>query len=83
VAGAVFNIGGGERISVNTLWRLIGDAVGTSLEPAHGAPRAGDVRDSLADLQAARMRLGYRVMVPLAEGLRRTAEALSQGLSVG
>ena len=82
VAGGVFNIGGGERISVNTLWRLVQQAVGTGIDAEYGPPRPGDVRDSLADLEAARTRLGYRVTVSLEEGLRRTAQALGQGAPV-
>ena len=37
-------------------------------------PRAGDVRDSLADLRLAKAILGYKPIVPFEEGLRRTVE---------
>jgi UDP-N-acetylglucosamine/UDP-N-acetylgalactosamine 4-epimerase len=37
-------------------------------------PRVGDVRDSLAGLERASERLGYRPAVRLADGLRRTWE---------
>ncbi|MFW6201038.1 MAG: SDR family oxidoreductase, partial [Gemmatimonadota bacterium] len=74
VAGGVFNVGCGERISVNELWRRIRDAAGADLEAVHEPARPGDVRDSLASLEEARSRLGYEPEVGLAEGLRRTVE---------
>lgn len=74
VAGEVFNVGCGERISVRRLWDEIAEAVGVDLAPVEGPPRPGDVRDSLASLEKARERLGYDVAVPLDEGLRRTVE---------
>lgn len=81
VAGEVFNIGTGERVSVNQLWEMIREVVGVSLEAVRGPARPGDVRDSLADLRKARESLCYQVTVPLADGLRCTAEHL--GLKAG
>lgn len=68
VSGA-FNIGSGTRISVNDLVRRIEAASGRKAEATHGPPRAGDVRDSLADIGAARARLGFEPAVGLDEGL--------------
>ena len=83
VSGEVFNVGCGERISVNDLWQAIQSALGIELEAQYGPARAGDVRDSLADLTKIRDRLGYRVSVSLHEGIRLTADWLrSQGKSV-
>lgn len=76
VVGQVFNVGCGERISIRRLWEEIREITGTTVEAEHGPGRAGDVRDSLADLRKIRERLGYEVAVPLTEGLRRTAEWL-------
>ncbi len=74
VSGEVFNVGCGDRISVNQLWHGIRAALGASVEANHGPPRAGDVRDSLASLDHIRERAGYRVIVELNEGIRRTVE---------
>ena len=74
VAGETFNVGCGERISVNQLWHHICDAVGTEVKPEYERARAGDVRDSLACLKRSRGLLGYEVQVDLAEGLRRTVD---------
>jgi nucleoside-diphosphate-sugar epimerase len=68
VTGA-FNIGSGTRVSVNDLVRRIEAASGRKATVGHGPPRAGDVRDSLADIGAARSRLGFEPAVGLDKGL--------------
>jgi len=73
--GEIVNVACGERTSLNELLRIIGELVGAPLEPRYGPPRAGDVRDSLADIRAARELLGYEPRVDVREGLRRTIEA--------
>ncbi len=73
-AAGVFNVATGTRISLNELFRTLRGLVGSTLEPTYGPPRAGDVRDSQADLTRAKTVLGYTPIVPLAEGLARTVE---------
>jgi nucleoside-diphosphate-sugar epimerase len=68
--GEVFNVGCGDRISVNRLWREIRTLVGASAEADHVEPRPGDVRDSLASVEAARATLGYEPKVGLHDGLQ-------------
>lgn len=80
VVGEVFNVGCGERIDILGLWREVCDAVGVDMKATHGPARAGDVRDSLADLSHAREKLGYEVHVALSEGVRRTAQWLQSRL---
>jgi UDP-glucose 4-epimerase len=70
--GAVCNIGCGGRYSLLELLTAIGDALGTPLDPAFEPARQGDVPHSQADIGAASDRLGYRVLVPFAEGIART-----------
>ncbi|MEZ4415132.1 MAG: SDR family oxidoreductase [Gemmatimonadota bacterium] len=74
VSGEVFNVGGGERISVLDLWREVQRATGAAVDAVHGEVRSGDVRDSLADLSKGREQLGYEPKVGLREGLRRTCD---------
>ncbi len=64
-----FNIGSGIRISINDLVRRIEAASGRTATVSHGPPRSGDVRDSLADIGAARSRLGFEPEVGLDKGL--------------
>jgi UDP-glucose 4-epimerase len=72
--GKVFNVGCGTAISLLDLLRELNSILGTNVQPIFQPPRAGDVRDSLADISRARQVLGYEPKVSLAEGLRRTVE---------
>ena len=74
VAGEVMNIACGTRISLNELVRVMNRLVGTNLRPIYKPERPGDVRDSQADIAKASALLGYRPLVGLEEGLRRTLE---------
>ncbi|MGA2448783.1 MAG: SDR family oxidoreductase [Polyangiaceae bacterium] len=76
LAGEVVNIACGERTSLNQLLRHIGSLVGVKLNPDYQPARAGDVRDSLADVSMARELIGYTPGVDVREGLRRTYEAM-------
>jgi len=73
--GGAYNIGCGDRISLNELLGAIGRLVGRTIEPVYDDPRPGDIRDSLAGIELAEERLGFIPEVGLAEGLRRTFEA--------
>jgi UDP-glucose 4-epimerase len=75
VAGEVFNIACGERRSVVDIADTLESLLGRPLARRHTPPRAGDVRDTLADISRARARLGYAPAVGFAEGLRRTVSA--------
>lgn len=70
--GEVVNIACGERTSLNQLLGAIAELSGTRVEPDYRPARAGDIRDSLADIRAARELLGYEPLVGVREGLART-----------
>jgi UDP-glucose 4-epimerase len=72
VSGEVFNVACNTRHSLITIAEAIGDFFGRRLERRHVAPRAGDVRHTLADISKAERLLGYRPTVGFAEGMRRT-----------
>jgi nucleoside-diphosphate-sugar epimerase len=74
VSGKVINVSTGVRISLNDLFRALKTITGADVEPLHGPARAGDVRDSLADITRARELLDYAPIVSLEDGLRRTVE---------
>jgi UDP-glucose 4-epimerase len=74
--GSIFNVAAGAPNSVNALLEAIGRLLGKPVETRHEPPRAGDIRDSFADVAAAREVLGWEPRVGFEEGLRRTAEAL-------
>jgi nucleoside-diphosphate-sugar epimerase len=72
--GIVINIGGGERVSVNALYRAMAEMLDTLIVPIYLPARAGDVRDSLASLDVARARLKYSPSVSWQTGLATTVE---------
>jgi nucleoside-diphosphate-sugar epimerase len=75
VSGQVLNVATGSRISLNELFRVLrGLTGGEGVNPSYGSTRAGDVRDSQADISKARQLLGYEPLVGLEEGLRRTVD---------
>jgi len=71
-SGEVINVAVGGRISLNQLFRTIHDLVGAEVEPIYAEPRAGDVKDSQADITKARRLLGYEPLVSFEEGLQKT-----------
>jgi len=73
-AGAVYNLGGGARVSVNAVLRELEKIVGKRVRVRYDAPQAGDVRHTSADCTRAADALGYAPQMKLAEGLRAEVE---------
>ena len=74
VAGQVFNVAGGQSISLRQLVEELNRLLGKNLEPRLEPARAGDIRHSLADIAAIRAALGFEPKVTWREGLRRTLD---------
>jgi len=74
-ATGVYNIGRGERVSINRLAELVIKFIGNSVEPVHEELRPGDIKHSLADISKAR-HFGYDPKYSLEEGLRETIRAM-------
>jgi nucleoside-diphosphate-sugar epimerase len=74
VSGLVMNVATGGRISLNELFRTLRSLIGGSVTANYGPTRAGDVKDSQADISRAKRLLGYEPVVSFEEGLRRTVE---------
>lgn len=68
----VYNIAYGERTTLNGMWEILASLSGTDLKPSYGPSRAGDVRDSLADISKAQKLLGYNPLFDLKTGLENT-----------
>jgi nucleoside-diphosphate-sugar epimerase len=81
--GEVFNVGCGERISVNELWSRIRALVGTDVDARHEPSRTGDVRDSLASLDRIHAVLGYDPVVGVGEGLGKLVDVMRRAETVG
>jgi UDP-glucose 4-epimerase len=73
-SGRIFNVACGRQYSLLELIESINRVLGTRIEPIFAEARAGDVRDSLADVTAAREVLGYEPAIDFDEGLRRSIE---------
>ena len=73
--GEAYNVGTGSRISLLDLVSAINGALGTSIDPEFRPGRAGDVRDSQADLSRIAGAIGYAPVVGFEEGLRLTLAA--------
>jgi nucleoside-diphosphate-sugar epimerase len=70
--GEVMNVATGGRISLNALLHTLQKLTGSTTTARYETGRAGDVRDSQADISKAERVLGYRPLVQLDEGLERT-----------
>lgn len=73
-SGTTCNIGCGGRYTLLELLESIGRTLGTTLSPRFLPARGGDVPHSQADISCAQARLGYEVVVPFQEGIRRTVD---------
>ena len=73
-SGEIINVACGARISLIGLLQTLNRILGTAIDPIFKESRAGDVRDSQADIDKARTLLGYAPIVPFEEGLARTIE---------
>jgi len=68
----VFNVACGERIDLNYLWDVLKSSANSELNATYGAPRLGDVRDSLANIAKAQKLMGYQPQFTVREGLKIT-----------
>jgi len=73
----VYNIGGGSRVTLLDALATLGRVAGRTPRIENIEDQAGDVTHTAADTTSAREKLGYAPKVPLAEGLARQVESLS------
>ena len=81
VSGKAINVACGGRVSVNELFNTLRDVLGVDVDPIYEPQRVGDVRDSQADNTLAKQLLGFRALVTVEEGLRRTVDWYRASLS--
>jgi nucleoside-diphosphate-sugar epimerase len=74
--GRIFNVAASAPATVNDVAAAVGAVLGKPVEKTFAPPRVGDIRDSWADVSAAREVLGWEPTVDLEDGLRRTVETL-------
>jgi nucleoside-diphosphate-sugar epimerase len=73
-SGEIINVATGGRISLNVLFESMRGMIGADVKPVYAERRAGDVRDSQAEIDKARRILGYEPVVSFEDGLRKTVE---------
>lgn len=74
----VVNIGRGESVSILDLLEAVEQVAGRSVPRAFARPRAGDIRDSLADIGRLRQLAPDLDFTPLIEGLAATLDAMRE-----
>jgi UDP-glucose 4-epimerase len=74
VAGQVFNVATGRRVTLNETFELLRTLTSYSGKPIYAPERGGDIKHSLADISKAEAHLRYRPKVNFEEGLWRTVE---------
>jgi UDP-N-acetylglucosamine/UDP-N-acetylgalactosamine 4-epimerase len=72
--GEVFNIACGDRITINQLFQMLKDSSGSMVNATYREQRAGDIKDSLADISKAKKMLDYSPEFGVKEGLQITLD---------
>ena len=67
--GSVVNLGGGSRVALSEVLPVLEEVTGMPADVRVEGKQAGDVLDTWASLDRARMLLGYEPKVALREGL--------------
>ena len=73
-SGRVINIAGGHRTSINELYGILQRTTKTNIPPYHTNARAGDIKDSQADISVAKKVLNFQPKISVEDGLQRTVE---------
>jgi nucleoside-diphosphate-sugar epimerase len=76
-AGQAYNVGTGNRYTLNQTIALLEKITGRTAGAKHAVAREGDIRDSQADITRATKVLGYQARVAFEEGLKNTWEWFS------
>lgn len=79
VSGRVFNVACGRKTSLLELCTMIERAAEKKVERTFGEPRAGDIKDSVADIGRARKELGYEPKIDVETGLRNLVSHVAAG----
>jgi len=72
--GKAYNVAVGENYSVNMLYNSIREMLGIAHEATYREERAGDIRNSLADISKAKNLMGYEPTRRFMDGLKQTVD---------
>lgn len=76
--GRVYNIGGGSRISVNGVLKLLAEITAKQVNVKHEAVQAGDPPHTFADTNRAKEELGFQPQTGIEEGLKMMYESFQR-----
>jgi UDP-N-acetylglucosamine 4-epimerase len=76
--GKAYNVAVGENYSVNMLYNSIREMLGIAHEPTYREERAGDIRNSLADISKAKNLMGYQPTKRFMDGLQQTVDFFTE-----
>ncbi|MCP4569275.1 MAG: SDR family oxidoreductase [FCB group bacterium] len=77
-AGKSYNVACGERFTLNQTLDMLGEIIGKKSKAKYVDPRPGDIKHSLADIEAAKKDLGYSVDYDFRVGLKETVNWFSK-----
>jgi UDP-N-acetylglucosamine 4-epimerase len=77
----VYNVAVGENFSINYLYNLVQQGLNSNFKSSYRDPRAGDIRNSLADISLAQQLLAYQPTKKFEDGLIDTVEFFKQRYS--
>lgn len=77
----VYNVAVGENFSVNYLYKLVQQQLNSNFEATYREPRAGDIRNSLADITLAQDLLSYQPTKKFEDGLKETVQYFKERYS--
>lgn len=70
----IYNVAAGKNFSINNLYNLVKNYLQSDQQPAYREARAGDVKNSLADISLAKNLLNYQPTKSFEDGLKETIE---------
>jgi len=70
--GEIINIGTGNTVQINQLWDMICSLKGATIKPRYQSARPGDIQASMASVERAEKKLGFKIEYPFEKGLALT-----------
>lgn len=80
--GEVFNIGGGSRISVNEVIKILEENIGKKVKVRYIEKQKGDVEHTYADISKARKILGYKPKIKIEDGIKRHIDWYKNNINI-
>lgn len=77
IEGRTYNLGGGSRLSVNDVLKILGEVAGKQVQVNYAEKQKGDMRDTFASIDKAKQDFNYAPKVKLHEGLSREYQWLA------